>query len=96
MPLILCSISSGRITGYSPPAAAKNSMGIPVGYPPPPPTEPWMYRSSFPKAAGMLAHPVDVCQGQEMSWTNLQIILVHRHVRDTIVITEKENCPLLY
>ena len=48
---------------------------------------------SFPRAARSIRCPVEVCEGQETTRTNLWIHFVHRHVRDTIVMMEEGDRP---
>ena len=56
------------------------------------PPHPSIYRASFTKAARLVGFLVEDCGGWVTTRTNLRINLVHRHMRETIVIMEGGNC----
>ena len=63
--------------------------------PPPSPEEVQTYWLSLSKIMAQLKCPVVRCQGETTNRTNLRVHFVHHHVKDTIVILEEGNRPLL-
>ena len=52
------------------------------------------YRISFLRFARDISYPVGVCMGQATSRSAIQVHLMHRHMRDMVVILEEGIYPL--
>ena len=52
-----------------------------------------MYRMSFLSAEVPQNFPVEGCRGWAETTAEIRVHLLHRHIRDTMVILEDENLP---
>ena len=76
-----------------PPSTLSPHDALPIsrGWSSPPPEEAHHYQVSFPKTLNAIQCLVEGGRGQAMSWTNIWVHFVHRHVQDTLVILEEGN-----